>query len=319
MSMEKKKTGIGTLVMKILLVAFIMTAFCATGHILYRSYSTSTSNASYIDKLDRLEKLTVEGNKAVFVGGSATHFGVHSDLFEEKTGMPSVNMGLNAGVSFGLYIDSIRPYLKSGDVLFLTPEYGYYGEDWYNDTDNNVEFLLYYAPGTIKRTDAEVLLKYFPSAITVGWKNFGNYFSDMIRARLSKNEVYKRSSSNEYGDMTIHKDFSSVKFEDSEYTFLEYPFIEDLIKCVREFESEGVMVYLLFPPLNSTSFVSSEKCIGEIYNRLKESGVRLLFAPGDASYPNDDFFDTVYHLRYDSGKTYTEMIVDKYLEEKDMR
>ncbi|MCR5353878.1 MAG: hypothetical protein K6D98_06195 [Clostridiales bacterium] len=300
---------------KIIIITVIMLVFCVLGHVLYRSYSKSMSNASYIDKLNRLEAMKDE-NKAVFVGGSATHFGIHSKYFEEKTGIPSVNMGLNAGTSFGLYINSVKPYMKPGDILFLMPEYGYYEEGWYNDTDNNVEFLLYYAPETIKRTPASALLKYLPTALTVGWKNFGFYFQDSIRKKLSKNKVYLRSSSNEYGDMTVHENLPPDKFADSVYDFENYPFIDKLEENIKYFEDMGVKVYLLFPPLNRTSFEQSEKCADGIYQRLSDDNVKMLYKPEDSAYENDKFFDTVYHLKYESGIEFTDMIIEKLASEE---
>ena len=298
---------------KVFLISIIMLAFCAAGHIFYAHYSRSTRNASYIDKIDRLKELSVDGNKAVFIGGSATHFGIHTELFEEKTGIRSVNMGLNAGTSFGLYVDSIKPYMKEGDVLFLVPEYGYYEEGWYNSTDNNVEFLLYYAPDTKSMVSTTTLLKYIPSLITTGWKNFGFYFSDTIRMKLSKNEVYKRTSSNVHGDMIIHKTLSPSSFQDTLYDFDEYPFVDDLIKSIREFEAKGVIVYLLFPPLNQTSFEASEECIHGIWQTISKTGVQTLYEPDETAFPNDSFFDTVYHLNYDSGESFTEMIIERFI------
>ncbi len=298
-------------VSKIILISVIVLVFCVLGHVLYKSYAKTTNNGSYIDKMRRLEELASE-DKAVFVGGSATHFGIHSKYFEEQTGIPSVNMGLNAGTSFGLYINSIKPYMKSGDVLFLMPEYGYYEEGWYNGTDNNVEFLLYYSPETIKRTPVMTLVKYLPTALTVGLKNFGFYFQDNIRKRISKNKVYLRSSSNEYGDMVIHENLPPAEFVNSVYDFEKFPFVDELEKSIKEFEDMGVKVYLLFPPLNKSSFEQSEKCANSIYERLCKDNVNVLYEPGVSAYDDDKFFDTVYHLSFSQGEEFTDMIAEKF-------
>ena len=169
---------------KLLAVLLFLILLCTSGHCLYKEYAQTSDSASYIDKLERLKSM--DERKAVFVGGSATHFGVQAELFQQLTGIPSVNMGLNAGISIGLYLDSVEPFLNAGDVLFITPEYSYFDGELYNYVEADAEFLLYYANGTLPQLNSIGYLKMVQPTLYSGWKNVGSYIQDNIRDRLKK-------------------------------------------------------------------------------------------------------------------------------------
>ena len=65
--------------------------------------------------------------KLLVVAGSSAYFGMSAQALERATGLRSVNLGMQAGLSFDLIADLLKSRLKAGDVVLLPLEYTYYG------------------------------------------------------------------------------------------------------------------------------------------------------------------------------------------------
>lgn len=304
----KTKTVIS---IKILAVVLFLILLCALGHWIYKEYAQTSDSASYIDKLNRLE--SIEEQKVVFIGGSATHFGVRAELFQQLTGIQSVNMGLNAGISVGLYLDSIEPFLRAGDIVFITPEYSYFGGSLYNYAEADAEFLLYYAYGTFPQMNCFGYLKMLQPTLYSGWKNAGAYIQDNLRDRLKKGDtLYLRSNSNAYGDMEGAKgwpqsDIAPVKTDAQLGTFLD-----DMVSRIKKLEEQGIFVYICYPPYQEASYHISTSYISLIHETMKNADVTLLYEPETSALPNDMFLDTVYHLTYEGATEFTQMLAHQF-------
>ena len=77
------------------------------------------------DKSVLMEKS--QSPRIVFVGGSNLVFGIDSREVMKKTGMQVVNMSMLAGYGLTFMINAAKPYIKKGDVVFVSFEY-YLGE-----------------------------------------------------------------------------------------------------------------------------------------------------------------------------------------------
>lgn len=279
-----------------------------------------TDFASYLDKIDRLDELNSTGKeKAVFVGGSATHFGVIAEKFQTETGINSVNMGLNAGVSFDLYIDSVLPYLNAGDYLFIIPEYDYY--TWNNrDTlgQSSINFICYYQSNLIKDLSAKRLFMSIPNLLDTGWSGLGSSLTDLIKNSLFGSDygIYYRSNSNEYGDFINKKEkwrknisVEHMAEDDDSFEYFQ-SYLENVIKLC---ESEGIHTYLCYPPYYDESYFINIDLISKIYKGNILRDFPILTTPQDSIYSKEMFFDSTYHLDDVGANQYTEMLINKFL------
>jgi hypothetical protein len=62
-------------------------------------------------------------SKVLVVGGSASLFGVDSEIMETLTGLPTVNFGVNAGIGTYALPALADPLIKPGDVVLMPLEY----------------------------------------------------------------------------------------------------------------------------------------------------------------------------------------------------
>lgn len=304
------------LVFKLLLISLIMLAISLLGYIIYTPQVMKTSNASYIDKLDRLASLSAnEQAKAVFVGGSATHFGIHAQTFEQNTGIQTVNMGLNAGIDFDLYLGSVKPYLRKDDLLFLNPEYAYFMYDYYDIKASDPEFVVYYNQQVWDDLSLKQKVLLLPKTIDYGWKSWFSFLYFRGNELLKKNlGVYSRSYSNKYGDMFGQKDTPAASFTPAVATPLNKGFIPALTSKLDEMQKMGVKIIWIFPPYEEHSYLNNKDTINKAYKEiLSQDNAVVLYSPDNTVYPTDYFFDTYYHLKWDRAEDYTNFVTDKFL------
>jgi hypothetical protein len=152
------------IIVKLSILCFPFIIFAILGLVLDYNVFQVGYQSSYIDKVRRLESLR-NTRKAVFVGGSATHFGIQAELFEKETSIAALNMGLHGDVAFKIYMDNVLPYLKNGDAVFLCPEYEYYSRKFDETNKESIKFIYmtYLADATIfKNTSLFYKLKTVP-------------------------------------------------------------------------------------------------------------------------------------------------------------
>lgn len=71
---------------------------------------------------------SVSEPKILIVGGSNVHFGVNAEAIGKIVGIPTLNFGIHAGVSFVVLPHILKTVLRPGDKVILALEYSYYGQ-----------------------------------------------------------------------------------------------------------------------------------------------------------------------------------------------
>jgi hypothetical protein len=120
------------------------------------------------------------------------------------------------------------------------------------------------------------------------------------RTKNSENDSpYRRVAFSERGDVVGHlnkesaKKLPSGRMGDQDY--------DGFITRVNEFahiaKSRGASVYFMFPPYAQSAFKLNEREIMK-YQRacVAKLNMEILNTPEEFAYPDDHFFDTVYHL-----------------------
>jgi len=297
-------------VLAALLVLMLLAS--AVGHAVYSLLYSKTYEANYRDKLHRLS--TLEGEKAVFIGGSSCMFGIQSALFEEQTGIPSVNMAISYGIPIRLYLDSADPHLKAGDKLFFALEYGGYSSDWDGFGNAAVNFLLYSDPSVLKKLSLSQVLQLVPDLLSYGWANWENSVQELIRYYLLGGfGVYGRNSLNENGDMIATKGLPNEPgITGGSMNYKDNGTAEIIHRRLAELADRGVEVYIVYEPLMEGRLTPGIPWLhGQI---LGWDEVTVLFAPDELRYPQTSYFNSDQHLDYETAQEHTQRIIDRYKE-----
>ena len=127
--------------------------------------------AAIIDKQKSLR--SCPSPKIILVGGSSLAFGLDSEMIESRVRRPVLNMGLHAGFGLKFMIEEVKPYVDSGDVVLLVPEY----EHFWNSTmygGSDLWTVLWAWPEGFKYMNSPgqyiALATSFPEHLAVRWQ-----------------------------------------------------------------------------------------------------------------------------------------------------
>src|SRR2546430_777789 len=75
---------------------------------------------------EKLASMICCSPRIIFLGGSSTLFGIDAEEVTARIGLPTMNMGLHAGLRLDRVLSVGEHVVRRGDVLVLALEVGYY-------------------------------------------------------------------------------------------------------------------------------------------------------------------------------------------------
>jgi hypothetical protein len=271
------------------------------------------------DKVERLTKL--QSPKIVLIGGSSCSFGFDSEIIEDSIGMPVVNMAAHAGLGLKYFLDQVREYIKPGDIVLLSLEYGqlvdgdnaaFYGGDVL------VPVVVDIDRDAIKDLDAgqwltvlrNVWLYSARKLITLAEGPIEESFRGEAVARTRMGH-YGRFSFNELGD--VRKELISkclpVKTAKTEEGTLLEPALDYLEQFSKYVEGVGAHFFITYSSMQRSSYLPIEKLAGRIHRVLIQRGLTVIGAPAQFSVDDAELFDTPYHLNAKAREMKTKRFV----------
>lgn len=270
----------------------------------------------------------IKEKKWVFMGGSATLFGISTQDIETQLGVASINMGLQGSLRADYIIYLTKKILKPGDSVFVAMEYQLLLYD--GGMEHNLGRSAYLFSGE---------QDYFRS---LGWLDqarevFSVLPADIYRAvQRNKNFAYREvdigmgytsSTINQHGDETYHPGPALLKKKIKQgsikpFAVPEGGFKETLaLREIRAFEqwcsAHRIRFYVSFPNVVKFKEFSSRPyrdyflALQEYYKR---SGFNTIGRAQDFFFPVDYFYDTAYHLNAKGMSIRTEQLIG-YLKE----
>lgn len=254
--------------------------------------------------------------RVIFVGGSNLAFGLNSPLIQRRLGRSVVNMGLSAGLGLRFMLAEVKPYLRSGDLVVVVPEYEQY--DSILDGERGLADLVSVAPENVRYFSS-------PRQYLVVCENLPLSLQDKIYGWVvtathgtpPASDIYRRDGFNQYGDITTHlgrppqTDWRQ-KFDPGDFK----PKISgEALGVLNEFQdyadAKRARVVLLFPCVPDIIRPEGRQSINDIYRRLKaDTRINIPTPPENYVYPLGCFFDSQYHLTEQCRETRTQQILD---------
>lgn len=241
-----------------------------------------------VDKRIRLD--SVSGPKLVLIGGSNLAFGLNCQVLADSLSFSPVNMGLHASIGLHYMMDEVEPFLKSGDVLLIVPEY-----DQFTDK-------IFYGEQPLE----ELLLreqKY--NSLLTSWRHCSAVVDGLRLVRISLFErlastskgAYSRSHFNIYGDNTGHWALPAQKIVDT--PLRETPqenIVKQVATYIHRMEKRGVKCYVFPPVYKKSCALRSDVLMQQTIEFLEKYSISFQ-VPAERYVFNDYlFYDTVYHL-----------------------
>ena len=311
--MRKIKTIVCIILSVLAIITPILSPFAVAA--LVPSQYSETFVGILDEKVERLR--SIDGPKAVVIGGSSVAFGIDSALMEEYLGMPVVNFGLYAAIGTRAMMELSRSSIGNGDIIILAPE-----------LDRQTLSMYFSADPTLKAIDGDYSLSLeFPEELKLSliggiWRHSYEKLADSADGPDSPDGVYNSKNFNEYGDVVWERKenvmplyYDPATEIDLTSDIFEAEFIEYVNEYISFCESRGATVYFSYAPMNSLAVKdSSAVALSEFDSFVRESLDCEVISFIDSYVIEPGYFwDTNYHLN-DAGVIYrTKTLIEDIL------
>lgn len=282
---------------------------------------------------------TAEVPRLLFLGGSATLFGIDAKTVSAELGMPAINFGLNADLPLDRLLAIADNVTRPGDILVLPLEQEYYdcsSRDWYALRLRN--FLAWDRAYFSTLPVSTRLWAIFSSAkpdlareiiSDRIWSGlYPEQYSERLAALGSPDEIYVRYSLgvarrsgisywayniDDHGDATqnIGSHYTGIGVSPLRPAKICPAVLSQLKQFVAIMKSRHVRVLIAHSPyltdkapdrgwINAEALFSSD---------IRATGAEILDRREDLFLPRKDFFDTYLHLNEPGRKARTETLV----------
>jgi hypothetical protein len=246
--------------------------------------------------------------RIIFIGGSNLSFGLNSTMIKESLRLNPINTAVHAGTGLIYMLDNTLPYIQSGDIIVVAPEYNFfYGKLAYGE-EELLRTILDVSPSElwglrIKQyaNIIEYIPKYFNSKIKTS-----EYFD------IEESVLYGIKSFNEYGDVYTHWELEKQEFPPVESIpgRFNYSVINALYDFKKSCIEKRAILFITFPGFQSASFENSKEKIMKVDAELKKKDINLLGTPERYSMPDSLMFNSPYHLSKKGVDYRTQLLIE---------
>jgi hypothetical protein len=294
------------------LVPIIFILYLSSIYFLYfDSRNDSFSIKIYSDYKNRYAN-SIDGRKLLFVSGSSNFLGIRTSKIEEYFNIPTVNMGIHAGLRSEYILYQAKKVLKKGDVVIVLFDYEnliYNGEPsivknqyiltYDRDYFNNLDFI------SQLKTLSSISL--YDLAFSANDK-FETHYTDNQKNNFLKNL-------NKNGDMLGREKHYELKTKKPLLKLpnpitLETKGLIEMVKFRDWCKDNGIKLYVSYPNMIYRDEYKNRKEYQEYFtftdNYFKSHNIQTIGTPFDAMYPRKYFHDNQYHLTSKSSDIRTE-------------
>lgn len=250
----------------------------------------------------------IKSPRIIFIGGSNLSFGLNSKMIKDSLGLNPINTGIHASIGLIYMMDNTLPYIQSGDIVVVAPEYTqFYGVDAYGG-EELLRTIMEISPSDLIKLRKEQwanIIRYIPKYSISKFKPT-EYFN------VKESDIYGVNSFNEYGDVYTHWKLQKQKFSPWGYISgqFNYSVINQLYKFKKKLKEKGAVLFVTFPGFQSASFEKNRTQIMRIEVELKKRDFSLLGTPERYIIPDSLMFDTPYHLSKKGVDYRTQLLID---------
>ncbi|HTJ50614.1 MAG TPA: hypothetical protein VL443_14230 [Cyclobacteriaceae bacterium] len=250
--------------------------------------------------------------RMILVGGSNLSMSLNSQQLLDSLKYNPVNTGLSASLGLLYMLDHTLPFVRTGDIVIISPEYSQFYEKLSIGTEDLPRVLLDTSPVEmfkLRWPQFANSLKYFPRYCLSKYK-LTEYFN---KAKSDGQQVYLRNSFNQFGDMNKHWDLKKREFNPlpvAAPNSFDPEVLSYLVNFRKLVEQRGARLYITFPALDENSFSNEEKEITFIDQQLKSEHFILLGNPIRYRMADSLMFDTPYHLTRKGVNIRTQMLIE---------
>jgi len=248
--------------------------------------------------------------RIIFVGGSNLSFGLDSEAIEKAVGLTVINTGLHAGLGLRYMLESVIPFVGSGDVVVLAVEYSLFYQNFDYASEDLLRVVFDVSPRHATYLSPRQLVKLMPFVPRYAFTKFHPW----EYLWYSENDVHSKDSFNEHGDAVSHWQMDRRHFMPYGAISGEYnpEVLESILRAREEIERRGGVLLVTYPCLQDASFDVSAAQIKKVADEYRSHGLQVLGTPERYRMPDELTFDTPYHLQKAGVDLRTRRFIEDY-------
>lgn len=293
------------------------------GGMFFAAYQYNPINYAYLKGNDYLMAISkkhadlerLQKPRLLFIGGSSAAFGIDSKSIGDSLVMNGFNLGLHAGLGLEFIVNEALAEVKPGDVLVVSTEFylgpgqlkmlAYMNQNFtptadYLHLNSLTKFQYQYELLTADLLDRT---KRIQSTLLLGKKQ---------TIKLDTNEYYKSTGFTDHGDYELHLDKDRpwglfTKYDQKEEIYANGIALLNSLAVLKE---KGVRIFYVYPGYPTEEYQHFKTSLNA-FDRQMRNGLQfpVLGKMADFLYPEDWFFDTVYHLKRKGREERTKTMV----------
>ncbi len=273
-------------------------------------HDTNNYLAAALDK-HRLLYLT-KSPKIILVGGSNLAFSVNSEKIERRFGMPVINMGLHGDLGLRYMLNEAASAIRSGDIVVVFPEYELFHKIPLNGYPRELGSVIKLCFDCI--SGLSTTGQFFNVLVGFLQMSEGDILRN-IKGPDIHDKVYYRQAFNENGDLISHLKRPDKLTPNNHVDQIEIispnPAVTLLNVFYRSGSSANAQMLFMFPAIPVDEYNTQKEKLQAFYDQLtSELEIPIVGSPQDFIYPEDYFYDTVYHMNSIGRDVHTDHIIE---------
>lgn len=264
---------------------------------------TVDSLGGYVDR--KLELLrSVPGRRILILAGSNGRFSHSCEEIQRVTGIPAVNLSINAEISLNYQFNRYLPWMNPGDLVYLPLEYRtrhFPKEDWVGAESS---YLFYNHTGEIPKIYS--LRGIFHSAFNFDVRYLISSLGEMALNRAGVQRRFNLGTLNKSGDEFGHDASKSVAYRAlvnglgrdgaDRLVYTDESYWKDLEAILGKAHERGI-ICVGGLPTTFDDFRNVEIAVKFLTEFYKSRHACFIALPNRSLYPRSYFYDTAYHLQ----------------------
>ena len=250
-----------------------------------------------------------DGPIVILTGGSNVAYAMDSQRLSESLDRECYNLSLHAGLGLKFMLDHAASVADRGDCVVIFPEYEHFLGGYHGGREL-VALTTDVSPRSATLLDADHRIRMFPDWLI--------YQSSKLCRRTGllhnppTSPAYHRDSFSERGDAVAHWHLDAAPIIDvpleKDAQSIDANAIAFLQSFVAEAKRRGISCVIMPPVHKRESFENRKPTIEAIAAALEEKDIGFAVPCESYAFPDDNFFDSPYHLLADGVAKRTELV-----------
>ncbi|MEO0795844.1 MAG: hypothetical protein AAFX93_11805 [Verrucomicrobiota bacterium] len=259
-----------------------------------------------------------EGPRLILIGDSGVAYGMDSSILaEEFPDYTVINMALMAGLGFRNILAEVEDDLRPGDVVVVIFAHQLFDR---NILHHQYWNYLTYRPDMFVKLDWRDWPVLMDNAGFLAQRGLKVYKRVMTwKVHPDRPGPVNRAGFNEYGDLvahhgattlpTINYPMNDLNLEKEWFSKLV---VKEMNAFARKADAAGAEVFYMFPAIPESSWAEGkERILKSEQYAVEGFEFPILNNAEEMVYPDDDFYDTNYHLLGPAAKRRTELLAER--------